>query len=110
MVNIHQITVQIQVLISTHLNCGIRCLGSRRTWWKGEFGKDTEGREVDEGDGLGSELLRVGRKDNLLDEWVRGLRPVGGEWCHFSDDRGVALLCLCVIDGGVSLYLVNSRD
>lgn len=33
---------------------------------------------------------------------------MGGEWCHFSDDWGVALLCRFVIEKA-ELYLVDRR-
>jgi hypothetical protein len=77
MVDIYQIRVQIKMFIPAHLHGSIGSLRSRCTWWEAELGENAEGREVNEGDGLGGKFL-LGVDEDLLNQRVRGLCPVRG--------------------------------
>jgi len=78
MIHIHQITVQIHMLISARLHRCISRLFSLGARWEGEFRVDGVGREVDQGDGLGGELVRVRWYVDPWDGGVGRLSPVGG--------------------------------
>lgn len=83
MININQITIQIKVLLNSHLNSSISRLLSQRAWWKGELCKEGVGREINHGDGFCEEFLFFVDED-FLNFWVRGLGPEGGKGCHFA--------------------------
>jgi hypothetical protein len=83
MVDVHQVRVEVQVLVTAHLNRGICGLVGRGAWWEGELGEEGVGWERHAGDGSCGELSGRGAED-LLDLGMRGLGPVGSEWCHFG--------------------------
>lgn len=76
MVNINQITIQIQMFISSHLYRRIRRFLSACARWESHFCEESERWEGDAGDGLGGEFVGVCEED-FLDLGVRGLRPGG---------------------------------
>lgn len=67
MINIHQITIQIQMLVLSHLNRSIRWFVGLGAWWEVEFGEDSVGWEGYFGEGLGGEVRGVAGEDNFLD-------------------------------------------
>lgn len=81
-IDIHQITIQIQMLVPSHLHSGISWFLSLGTWWEAHLRVESVGWEVDFGEGLGGEVLGVGREDHFLDGGVGRLGPGGREGCH----------------------------
>lgn len=72
------------MLITSNLDgciCGFICLVTGR---EREPGEDRVRREIDQRDGLGSELAWIGGDDNLLDAAMRGLDPFWSEGSHFD--------------------------
>ena len=81
MINIQQITIEVQMLVPANLDGGVTglfCHGARR---EGHLGIEAEGREGDLGQAFGGKLSLV--DDNLLDIRVRRTGPMRNEWCHF---------------------------
>ena len=83
-VDVQQIAVEVQVLVTAHLDGGVGRLVGRGAWWEVKLGEDGEGRQGHFGDALGAELGLV--DDDLLDIGVGGLNPVWRERGH---------CCLC---------------
>ena len=80
MVDVNQISVQVQVLISAHLHRSVCWLIGLCRWWKIDLGIQSIWGDIDFGDGLGGELGVV--DDHFLDLWVGWLWPERNEWCH----------------------------
>jgi hypothetical protein len=83
MVDIHQVRVEVQVLIAAGLNRGVGGLVGRGAWREGELGEEGVGRERHAGDGSRGEVSGRGAED-LLDLRMGGLGPVGSEGCHLG--------------------------
>ncbi len=108
MVNVQQVTVEVEVRVPASLDSrigGLIGIGARR---KGKLGKDGKWREGDAGQALCGEGGLV--DDDFLDLEVGRLRPVGGDGRH---GRCRGLLCcwsLCSVwwmmglRAGVQLY------
>jgi hypothetical protein len=78
---VHEIRIEVQVLVTAHLDRGVRGLlgdGARR---EGHLGEEPVGRQRHAGDGTSGKLSGRGDK-NLLDLGMRGPGPVGSERCH----------------------------
>lgn len=75
-IDIHQIAVEIHVLLSTNLDCCVCCFVGQRARWEGHFGEESEWGEVDGGVRFCSEVLLSG-KLYFLYIWVGRLFP---EW------------------------------
>jgi hypothetical protein len=93
-VDVQQVTVQVHVLVLSNLH------GSIGFYWRdlarreAHPSKQAKRRYSDLGETLGRELGII--DDDLLDVWVRRLRPVGLERCHVEvvwDDDSGALRC-----------------
>ena len=80
MVYVNQVAVQVEVLISAHLDGGVGWLIGLSCWWKVDFGVESVWRDLNSGDGLGSKFGIV--DDDLLDLRPRWLWPERNEWCH----------------------------
>jgi hypothetical protein len=76
-IHVHQITVQVHVLISANLHRCIRGLFRLGAGWEVEFCVESIGREADQGDGLRGEFVWVRGDEDPLDGWVGRLSPVG---------------------------------
>lgn len=79
-VDVNQISVQVQVLISAHLYRSVCWLVGLCRWWKVDLGIQSIWGDIDSGDGLGGELGVV--DDHFLDLRVGWLWPERNEWCH----------------------------
>lgn len=79
-VDVEQIAVQVQVLVTAILNRRVRGLGGIRAGRKVEAGIKAPGRHGHLGEALGLELGFV--DDDLLDLGVGGLNPVRRERGH----------------------------
>lgn len=80
MVDIQQIAVQVQVLVTATLDGRIRRLLGRRARGVLELGEQRERRQGNLGDALGRVLGLV--DDEVKTVRVRGLDPVGLDGCH----------------------------
>lgn len=80
MINIQQITVQIEVRVPAHLHRSIRRLVGNRARREVEFCEYRERRERHFGIALGGEFFIV--DNDVLDGRVRGLVPVRSEGRH----------------------------
>lgn len=80
MVDVYQIAVQVEVLISAHLDGGVGWFISLSCWWKVDLGVESIWRDLNSGDGFGSKFGIV--DDDLLDVRPRWLWPERNEWCH----------------------------
>jgi len=87
-VDVQKITVQINMLIPSNLDCGIGRDGGRGAWWEVKAGEQAEGRQRDLGDALGGKLLSITSDNDLLDVGMRGLHPMrlNGSHCDVCDD------------------------
>lgn len=81
MVDVQQIAVQVQVLVTATLDGRIRRLLGRRARGVLELGEQRKGRESNLGDALGRVLGLV--DDEVKTVRVGGLDPVGLDGCHF---------------------------
>lgn len=84
MVDIQQVAVEIQVLVTATLDGSIRRLVGRRAGGELELGKQRKGRQSNLGDALGRELGLV--DDEVKTVRVGGLDPVGLDGSH----------CVCI--------------
>lgn len=80
-VNIQQVTVEVEMPIASHLHSGIRGLWGFCAWRKVEPGKQRKGRQSDAREALGGEFGLV--DDDLLNVRVRGLLPMRSDGSHF---------------------------
>jgi hypothetical protein len=80
-IDVKQITVQVEMRITTCLHSSVSGFADARARRKFEFCKDRKGRERNTRDALGGEFLGVD-DDDLLDLGVGGLVPVGSERSH----------------------------
>lgn len=79
-VDVYQIAVQVEVLISAHLDSGVSWLIGLSCWWEVDLGVESVWCNLNSGDGLRSKFGIV--DDDLLDLRPRWLWPEGNEWCH----------------------------
>ena len=79
-VDVQQVAVEVQVLVTAILNRRIRGLGGIRAGREIEAGVQTPGRDGDPGEALGLELGLV--DDDFLDFGVGGANPVRRERGH----------------------------
>jgi len=56
-VDIHQVTVQIHVLLTPNLNCGVGCFVCKCAGWESHFGEESERGKVDRGVGFRGEVF-----------------------------------------------------
>ena len=75
MVNVHQVAVDVHMLVLSDLDSCIGRLGGFGTWGEGELGKQAIRGEIDLRDRLGGELGGIGN-EYFLDGWMRRLDPV----------------------------------
>lgn len=80
MVYVQQVTVEIEVGVVAGLDSGVGRLIRISAGRKGELRKDAKGRNSDARVTLGGEGGLV--DDDILDLWVRGLRPVRSNGRH----------------------------
>ena len=93
MIDIHQVRIEVQMLVPAHLDCGIGWSVGGRAWREGQLREEAVRRERHAGDGASGELGGGGDED-LLDLGMRGLSPVGSERCHCDGCLGELLGCL----------------
>ena len=67
MIDIHQIAIQIQMLVLPHLHSSISRLLSLCARWEIELCEECVGCERDLGEGLGGEVRGVAGEDDFLD-------------------------------------------
>ena len=96
MVNVQQVTVEVQVLALAHLDRRVGRILSGRTRREGELREDGERGEGGLGQALGGEGGLVG--DDLEAVRVGGLDPV---WCKRRHDE---VMCVCVCDLRSAMY------
>lgn len=85
MIDIHQVTVEIEMTVSAHLYGGIRGLSGYGAWRKVELSIDGKWRPFYLGQAFGGKSFLV--DDDLLDGGVRGLLPMRIEGGHFRIGR-----------------------
>lgn len=103
MVDVQQITVQVEMAVLSHLHSGIgglRCRCARR---KRHLGVDGERRQSYLGEALGGEFSLV--YYDILDIRVGRLLPMGSEWCHCVG-RAEGSWLLVSFEAGIAEYLV----
>lgn len=86
MVDVKQVTVQVQVLVTAVLNRRIRRLVRHSAGWEAHFGVQAKGRNGESRQGLGGELGFI--DDDFLDLGVRRLSPGWGKRCHCDESGG----------------------
>ena len=79
-VDVQQVTVEVQMLVCTELDRRICRFCCRRAWREGQLCIDCKRREVYPRDALGGKVFFV--NDNLLNVRVGGLLPLRLDWCH----------------------------
>jgi hypothetical protein len=81
MVNVQQVTVQVEMSVAACLNGSVGRFAGGRARREIELRKDSKRWEGNARDALGGEFLGV-HDDDFLDVGVRGLVPVGSERSH----------------------------
>ena len=81
MVNVQQVTVQVEMSVAACLNGGVGRFAGGRARREIELCKDSKRWEGNARDALGGEFLGI-YDNNFLDVGVRGLMPVGSERSH----------------------------
>lgn len=83
MVDVQQVTVEVEMSIPSSLDSGVGRLAGGRAGREVELCKDGKGGQVDARDALCGEFLSVDN-DDFLYVGVGGLVPVGSERGHFG--------------------------
>lgn len=89
MVDIYQIAIQVQVGVSSGLDCCVGGLTGCSAWRKGHLCEEAEWRDGDLGEGLRCECFIV--DDYFLDIAVARLLPEWSKRCHSEMCAGKVL-------------------
>ena len=82
MVNVQQVTVQVEMSVAAGLNGSVSRFAGGRAGGEVELCENCKWWERNARDALGGEFLGV-HDDDFLDVWVRGLVPMGSERSHY---------------------------
>ena len=85
MIDVQQVTVEVEVAVAAHLDSGVGGLGGDSAGREGHLCKDGEWRQRDLGQTLGGVLGVV--DDDVLDVRVGRLGPVRLDGSHFERGR-----------------------